>query len=408
LEQSLRATQRLRQGFLQTGYPADVMLDVVFSAIEPKVEGNDASGYRVTLQYPQKKSIFYVVKEQEKYKVLDSSEKPNSLGLEILDRLAAGNLEGARTLLDWIREEEHLAGGDDPLDGMAFPRMWTKGKDASLEQMRLAAAAILSQSKETSPQAISILEQGMSSENSETGKLNIQIALLSAYSYSENYEKLRATADQLLKQYPESKRVFLDEENALCGLQRFQDADSLAQERLKRIPGDLDAMRGLVKAAMEKEDYVLAHKRARDIVDAGKAEASDLNALAWLALFTDKVSDSDVEDAVKAARLSQNASTSILHTLGCVYAEVGKTKEAREVLTQAMDQLALDEPNEAYWYAFGRIAEQYGERDIAVSDYSRVTKPKKLNQIPDSSYRLAQNRLQLLQNTHNDAKSAKP
>ena len=84
----------------------------------------------------------------------------------------------------------------------------------------------------------------------------------------------------------------------------------------------------------------------------------------------------------------------ILHTLGCVYAEVGKTKEAREVLIQSMDALNLDEPDENYWYAFGRIAEQYGERDAAMANYARVTKPKKAVEISDSSYHLAQARLQ--------------
>ena len=34
-----------------------------------------------------------------------------------------------------------------------------------------------------------------------------------------------------------------------------------------------------------------------------------------------------------------------------------------------MDELNLDEPDDDYWYAFGRIAEQYGERDVAIADY---------------------------------------
>jgi hypothetical protein len=41
-----------------------------------------------------------------------------------------------------------------------------------------------------------------------------------------------------------------------------------------------------------------------------------------------------------------------------------------------MDALNLDEPDENYWYAFGRIAEQYGEHDAAIANYARVTKPK--------------------------------
>ncbi|MFY9645027.1 MAG: hypothetical protein WAK29_07595 [Terriglobales bacterium] len=61
-----------------------------------------------------------------------------------------------------------------------------------------------------------------------------------------------------------------------------------------------------------------------------------------------------------------------------------------------MDALNLDEPDENYWYAFGRIAEQYGERDAAIANYARVTKPKTAVQIPYSTYYLAQVRLQAL------------
>ncbi len=41
-----------------------------------------------------------------------------------------------------------------------------------------------------------------------------------------------------------------------------------------------------------------------------------------------------------------------------------------------MEQL-LDEPDANYWYAFGRIAEQYGENEVAAADYKQVKKPGK-------------------------------
>ena len=46
--------------------------------------------------------------------------------------------------------------------------------------------------------------------------------------------------------------------------------------------------------------------------------------------------------------------------------------------------------------AFGRIAEQYGERDIAIADYRKLQKPKEPLELPTSSYRLAQARLGIL------------
>jgi hypothetical protein len=108
--------------------------------------------------------------------------------------------------------------------------------------------------------------------------------------------------------------------------------------------------------------------------DGGRAEPDDLNDIAWHALLVGKVENSDVEDVLKGVQLS-NSNPSTMHTLGCVYAEIGKTKEAREVLVQAMDSLNLVEPDDNYWYAFGRIAEQYGEYESAKGDYGQSASP---------------------------------
>jgi len=89
----------------------------------------------------------------------------------------------------------------------------------------------------------------------------------------------------------------------------------------------------------------------------------------------------------------EHDSPAILHTLACLYAETGKTKEAHDLLLRAMDELNLDEPNDDYWYAFGRIAEQLGELDVAIADYRKLEKPKIAMAIPTSTYQLAQNRL---------------
>jgi tetratricopeptide (TPR) repeat protein len=215
-------------------------------------------------------------------------------------------------------------------------------------------------------------------------------------SYRENeYEKGVVVGEELGTQYPESDILFYNRTFVLRALRKLDEADRLATERLKRIPEDLASLRTLVSNAIARPDDRKAHALAQNIMDEGKAEPNDLNLIAWLSLFTGKVEPADLEDALKAAELSKNAAYT-LHTLGCVYAEIGKTKQAREVLIQAMDALNLDEPDEDYWYAFGRIAEQYGEREVALANYARVTKPKKEIQIEDSTYQLAQIRLRIL------------
>lgn len=398
IENTLKSGVTLRRALSRTGFPADVMLDVVLTAMQVQVEGDDAMGYRVTLRpLGANKITMWVVKEDGNYRILDGAERPNAIGLEILDRLDKGNTAGAKLMLDWVRDEEHLAGGDDPLAGYAFPRIWTKGKEADAERPRIAAAAILAQTKETAPDGVAILEPARMAAKSEEEKLNLGVALLGAYRNLDEYEKLHALSAELAKQYAESKQLFFDDEIALRGLGRFAEADALAQAMAKRLPDDPDVQRAFVYTAVAREDYVTAHDLGLKMIAAGKAESSDMNGVAWNALFTSKVEQQDVDIAVKGSQLSQNNNAGVLHTLGCVYAEIGKTKEAREVLIQAMDQLNLEEPDPNYWYAFGRIAEQYGENEVATADYRRVKKPGNTLLLPGSSYRLTQIRLAAMQ-----------
>ena len=79
-----------------------------------------------------------------------------------------------------------------------------------------------------------------------------------------------------------------------------------------------------------------------------------------------------------------------------LYAEIGNTKDAHDVLLRAMDDWNLDEPNDEVWYVLGRIAEQYGEREIAIADYRKLKKPDEILAIPTSTYTLAQMRLKAM------------
>jgi len=233
----------------------------------------------------------------------------------------------------------------------------------------------------------------MSGDADET---NVAFALVYGYDRLRKYEKGVAVASRLQEQYPESDSAFRWHAFFLRAAGRSGEADALAQERLRRTPGDLDALRQMEFNAIAREDYSKARDIAQEIVKQGKGTASELNQIAWYSLFTGRAADSDIDAALKAAQLSNNA-WGILHTLGCLYAEVGKLKEAREVLVQAMDSANLDDPDSSFWYAFGRVAEQAGERDLALADYSRVTIPKNPLEFPGSSYQLAPIRLKALQ-----------
>jgi tetratricopeptide (TPR) repeat protein len=395
-KKSLEAGRKLNSQMARQDESLDVTVDIVLQAFDPKEEGNDATGYREKVQIPGGATMTaFVVKENGEYKLLDTSEKPNSIALEMLDRIKSGDLQGAKVLLDWLREDVHLEGGDDPLGGPVFPRFWTKGQAADARKMQLAAASILVGTKPTAAQGIALLESARKDAVSEREKTNILLALVEGYSLLDNFAGLFDVSSALLKQEPESKLAFTETVQALLGLGRYDEAIGLADERLKLLDGDFDAQRMKMVIESTRGNYAAAIALGRKMVDQGKQDAEILNEIAWFALFTGNVSEADVAAAIKATQLA-NDNPHILHTLACLYAEAGKTKEAHDLLLRSMDDLNLDEPDDDYWYAFGRIAEQYGERETAIADYRKLEKPKEILALPTSSYKLAQTRLKVL------------
>jgi len=395
-KKALESGRELNSQLAREGSFLDVTLDILAQAFDPKVEGSDGTGYRLKVQIPGGSNLtFFVVKEDGQYRLLDTSADPDAIGLEMLDRIQAGDLKGAKVLLDWMREDTHLEGGDDPLGGPIFPRFWIKGAAPDAHRMALAAATILTGSRPTAARGIGILEPALKGAATERERQNIQIALAAGYSLQQNFASMLTVAHALLDQVPESRLAFLDNIEALIGLERYDDAMKLCDERLKLLENDPDALRSKAEVESARGNYEAARGHLQTLANLGREDAEVLNENAWLALYTGKVDDKDIATGIKATQLAKD-NPHILHTLACLYAASGKTKEAHDLLLRSMDELNLDEPNDDYWYAFGLIAEQYGERDIAIADYRKLQKPKQVLSVPTSSYELAQLRLKAL------------
>ncbi len=395
-KKSLETAKKLNSQMARKDNSLNVTIDILMQAFDAKSEGDDATGYREKIQIPGGPNLtFFVVKEGGQYKLLDSTDKPNAIALEMLDRIKAGNLNGAKALLDWIREDQHLGGGDDTLGGPVFPRFWIKGEAADAHKMTLAAAALMVGTKPTAAQGAQLLEDALKTAATDRDKTNIKLALAQGYAQLNDYAKLEEVSSDLVKEVPESRSAFMMNEEALIGLKHYDEGLALADARLKLLEGDTDALQAKMRIEASRGNYVAARGWIQKLIDQGKEDASLLNSMAWFALYTGKVDQADLATATKATQMDQN-SPAILHTTACVYAELGKTKEAHDLLLRAMDDLNLDEPDDDYWYAFGRIAEQYGEREVAISDYRKLERPKDEMLISTSSYQLAQNRLKAL------------
>jgi tetratricopeptide (TPR) repeat protein len=383
----------------RAGISRDVLGDIMLQTIQIKSTGNDAVGYRETILVPgQKNLVFFVVKEQEHYKLLDTSVQPTGLPIEVMERLKRQDLAGASQLLDWLRDVTKPNAGDDPYDGNVFPRFWSAGHGAvDAQKITLAAASLMVQSRRTARSGIALLEHAHAGA-SESDLENIELALMVGHAILEEHEAAIAAATALMRRAPGSQRVFFQRAAELRALKRFDEADQLARDRLKSAPDDLAALRTLELDWAAQGNYAAAYEQALRITANSDSGSSDINQAAWLSLFFSRPGGPDIDSATRAVQAAENSPAN-LHTLACVYAELGKTKEAREVLLQAMDARALPQPDANHWYALGRIAEQYGEREIALADYAKVTAPTDPANLWISTYRLAQARVVALKRT---------
>ncbi len=127
-EKELKAGAQIRHSLARQDLSMDFLFDLSARAFAPKGEGTDKTGYREKIDLPNGKSTTsFVVKENGQYRILDSLDNPNAVALEILDRINASDLDGAKVLLDWVREDQHLSGGDDPLAGVRFSPDFGRG-----------------------------------------------------------------------------------------------------------------------------------------------------------------------------------------------------------------------------------------------------------------------------------------
>lgn len=387
-----RTSRQTRHSMLQTGLSIDVLSDIALSNMQYSVEGDDNLGYRIRIQSigapPQ---THYVIKEAGAYKIIDL----DAMGPYLQKRFDDKDLDAVHHWLDLIREELKRPGGEDRFAGRPFGLFWTKGQAMDVDAARLAVAVLSTQS-EYAESAIPVLLDARDKAASDSARLDLDFALADAYQKSERYSDLLPVAQRMYAAEPTSVAAFDMVINSLNRLSRFDEANQAAQDRLKKLPDDLDAIRALARIGLESNHPEATRTWEHKIVELGKANVEDFNLEAWSALFQGKADDDAVSEARRGLALGQNREPAIMHTLASIYAEQGKTSEARELILKVLDLWQLDEPNSEAWFVFGRIAEQYGKNDAAMRCYSRVDKKDYKILTGGSTYVLVQKRIAAL------------
>jgi tetratricopeptide (TPR) repeat protein len=399
LEKATESRGMLHVLAAQSGLPANVLLDVIAGNLKFTVEGDDQTGYRVSMQsLGSKTQQFFVDKENGTFKVVTDGTEYSEAGNEVLYLLHAGRESEARSLLDWMRDRLHKGGGDDPLQGPLLPRFWTVGDSGGGQAVELAAASLVA----TTPSAVQsiknmapMIHAAWEKETSDQRRLDLGLLLASILSAVQDGPALKTVSSEILAKYPDSY-VAIDLAGSADGLlKNWSDWNQMLDAHIAKHPDDEYLLRLKRKAAEARGDFALARATTQLLIDKAKASAGDYNSYAWTSLFDGTVNADIVKAAQQGNMLSKSTSFAELHTLACIYAYQGKTSEARELLLQAMAASNLSEPNSEIWYGFGSIYEQYGVNDAAIEAYGKVNKPEGPID-PTATYILAQIRLKAI------------
>lgn len=399
-------------GLSRSGLSPQVAFDVAYALCQVGVEGDDAKGFKLRFRLPGEKDlIFYLSRIGGKYVIAALENEFPMFGLEVIRRLDAGDAAGARVWLDWVRDQAWAGNSEDPLSGSMICRFWTKGQDATPEVMRLAGNVLQITEKACTQVPATLLEARASASTSaatpaitpaitsaitSARQLDLDLCLSYAYWNREDAVRMEPIARRLLAAQPASK---VAARHLTWALDRQKKWDLLLQhseEMLKLRPDDLTAfgvkahaLSGLGRA--EEKERLL-----RSLVDRGLATASEFNNLAWGNLMTGKSDDQTLEFARRSILLQPQGNAGSLHTLASILAERGDVTEALEVMAKMLQETNRDEPRGEDWYVFARIAEQFGERDLALARYRKVAAPAPGELEADSCHLLAQRRIGVL------------
>ncbi len=380
-----------RAAMAKAGLPSDVLVDLVISNTQFAVDGDDKIGYRITVRaMGAKNQVMYVVKDNGKYMFLASSTDIGDLGLEALLHVQANDLDGARKWLDWARSDMSVAGGDDPLAGQMFPRLWTRGQDADASTIRAAALSLMGERHDVHkwiPDIIAARDEA----KSDPTRAYMERVLSLAYANDGNFLELKASGLRLLQAYPTSDvaRVVL-----LAGCNQLKDWGTInqaLQARLSKVPDDEATLRLQAQVYAVQGKFEEANAVLKRLLDSGRGGSNDMNSFAWNQLLAGKITPEGVEEAQRGASVDKGYA--MVHTLASVYAENGNPQEARQLVLGIMDQYAMDEPDDGLWYVFGRVAEAYGQPQAALACYKRVQWKQKYAPNPMTTYALTQKRM---------------
>ncbi len=346
------------------------MIDYVMGKLALKSEGDDSGGYRVKADFGTA-ATWYVVHENDNYRLWEPGFRGSNLGAKSLELLDRGDMIAARRWLDWARQAEGSSGQSlKRFDRSPFFQLWLSANRRDEQHIRTAAAALVA-SGNGAQAAIDYLTSVRDDAEPER-QLQIDRALIRGHATAKQFDKAIKLNEQLIEQFPDERGPLVRQahNHSLAGDLTKQQA--VLETLVERNALDYWANNTLGKVRQKQGNFAAAGPYWRSLIEGGKADDTIYNAISWNALFVGEVTDEMLKLALRMIDNKEKETKSEnWHTLASLYASRGKTKEALKALNEALATrgggIIPDD-----WYVLGLIAEHCGLREVAIQCYEKL------------------------------------
>ena len=395
--------------YLAAETPVETIQKIGLAVADYQADGAPQTGYKVDYSFQNAgidmSGSFYLAPIEGRLRLAAVEETLWAVGVQALEFLKAGNLDACATWLGWAFPREISFG---PQHVLNTTQIWKRGDPPDKRRMEIAALSLYLRYKHVPHEAIARMETLRNSETEAAIKDFMDLRLSRIYFSRKAYDRAGPIAERLYEKYPEDGQVFTHRGRLLVVGNKFSEAQTLARKHLEIKEHRLRATQLMADVYTNQGKWNAVREFFEELESKGRLTRRDFNHYAWYSLFGGLVDDKALTFCRRGVKQSSGNSYAVLHTLATLYAEVGRCKEAREILFTSMKAGGNLTPKSDDWLVLGRIAEKYGEWQTAREAYERVEKQNEPYNMATSSYVLAKKWLAGLPQTEIGAPGSAP
>lgn len=336
--------------------------DMVFGVAAFESDGEPTTGWKTTLRVPtmpggELKDLgsAYFAPAEKGVRLVGFGGA--GLAFEGLERLARGDVAGARRWLGWAWDGARMRPKSlsEPDDDTPVETLWRTGILLGVGSGRQHFARLFE-----------AVRQGAEHLAGDERALALQVLAQWSQGQAER-ESLLGLIEQLFAARSASLNERAVQARVLAAAGHKDEALRIAAERLAGDPNNVSLIAELANIETMVGELERAHGRLAPLRDSGQLGEGGDNELAWLEVCLDRIDALTLEAARRGAAKDIAAA---VHTRAVVEAARGLFDEAAASIRRFVGDDKTVDPSA--WLVQGRVAELLGLREAALSYYRRV------------------------------------